>query len=45
LYLERQSLLAAAEELERRGWVGKQWTTRKGLVRGGKPFHQGNMHC
>ncbi len=44
LYLECDSLLAAADELERRSWVGKQWTTRKGLVRGGKPFHKGTLH-
>lgn len=44
LYLECESLLEAAEELERRGCVGKQWTTRKGQVRGGKPFHKGNLH-
>jgi site-specific DNA recombinase len=38
LYLEREGLLPVAEELARRGWVGKRWTTRKGPERGGQPL-------
>ena len=38
LYLERQSMIATIQELDRRGWVNKRWTTRKGRERGGKPF-------
>jgi hypothetical protein len=26
------------EELRRRGWVNKRWRTRKGNLRGGRPF-------
>jgi len=44
LYLKHESLLPVAEELQRRGWVAKQWTTRKGIVCGGKPFHKGNLY-
>ena len=38
MYLEHQSLLPVVKELERRGWLTKQWTTRKGVIRGGRPF-------
>jgi site-specific DNA recombinase len=37
LYLEYQFLLPLVQELERRGWVGKRWQTRKGRTRGGVP--------
>jgi site-specific DNA recombinase len=43
LYLERRSLLAIVGELDRRGWVGKRWTTRKGKERGGKPFTKASL--
>ena len=32
------------QELARRGWVNKKWTTRKGRVRGGKPFTKSTLH-
>ena len=35
IYIERQSLLTTAEELNRRGWTTKRWTTQKGTERGG----------
>jgi site-specific DNA recombinase len=38
LYLEHQALLPVVQELERRGWGGKRWQTRKGRTRGGRPF-------
>jgi site-specific DNA recombinase len=38
MYLDRQSLLPVVKELERRLWVTKQWTTHKGVVRGGRLF-------
>jgi site-specific DNA recombinase len=38
MYHEHQSLLPVVKELERRGWLTKRWTTRKGLVRGGRLF-------
>ncbi len=38
MYLEQQSALTVAKELNDRGWRTKQWTTRKGIVRGGKWF-------
>ena len=38
LYLEYQSLLATAKELNERGWTTKRWITKKEKARGGKPF-------
>jgi site-specific DNA recombinase len=38
LYLQHEGLLPVVQELERRGWVSKRWTTRKGRERGGRPF-------
>ncbi len=38
LYLEHQALLAVVKELDSRNWLTKQWTTRKGLARGGRQF-------
>jgi site-specific DNA recombinase len=36
LYLEHRALLPVVRELDRRGWRGKVWTTRKGQRRGGR---------
>ncbi len=44
LYLEHRSLLAVVQELDRRGWLNKRWTTRKGQQRGGKPFTKPSLH-
>jgi site-specific DNA recombinase len=44
LYLEHQGLVAVIAELDRRGWVNKRWVTRKGRVRGGKPFTKTSLH-
>jgi site-specific DNA recombinase len=44
LYLQHESLLAVVQELARRGWVNKRWTTRKGHERGGQPFTTTNLY-
>jgi site-specific DNA recombinase len=44
LYLEYQFLLPLVQELERRGWVGKRWQTRKGRTRGGRPFTKTSLY-
>jgi len=44
LYTEMQALIPAVRELNRRGWVTKRWTTRKGAQRGGKPFNKASLH-
>jgi site-specific DNA recombinase len=38
LYLELGSMVPVLQELERRDWRTKRWTTEAGQVRGGKPF-------
>ncbi len=44
LYLEYGSLLPVVQELERRGWLNKRWTTRKGHARGGKLFTRTSLY-
>jgi len=44
LYLEHQSLIPTIAELDRRGWVTKRWTTKKGKQRGGRPFNKNNLY-
>jgi hypothetical protein len=44
LYLEHQGLRAAVEELDRRGWRTKRWTTRHGRERGGRLFTKVSLH-
>src|SRR5271166_6990 len=44
LYLEHRGLLGVVEELGRRGWHNKQCLTRKGTVRGGRPFTKGSLY-
>jgi site-specific DNA recombinase len=44
LYLEHRTLLPVVQELERRGWVGKRWQTRKGRTRGGRPFTKTSLY-
>jgi len=42
-YLTHQALLPTVQELDRRGWKNKQWTTRKGRVRGGRLFDKNSV--
>jgi site-specific DNA recombinase len=44
LYAEHQSLIDTANELNRRGWSTKRWTTKKGKPVGGLAFHKTNLH-
>ena len=44
LYLQHRSLLPTMRELNRRGWRTKQWTTKKGHVRGGKRFDKTSLY-
>jgi site-specific DNA recombinase len=44
LYIRRRSLSAVIRELGRRGWTNKAWTTRRGSLRGGRPFTKGTLH-
>ncbi len=44
MYLEHQSLLAVVKQLNARDWRTKRWTTRKGTVRGGRPFDKNTLY-
>ena len=44
MYLNQESLLKTVDELERRGWMTKQWVTKKGKQRGGNPFTKTSLH-
>lgn len=43
LYVEHQSLIATVKAIDAREWLNKQWTTRKGKARGGKPFDKNSV--
>ncbi len=43
LYLQHEGLVPVVEELKQRGWRNKRWRTRKGSLRGGKPFTRNTL--
>ena len=43
-YLELGSLLPTVQELARRGWTTKPWTTKKQIARGGLPITKTRLH-
>ena len=45
LYLKHGSLLPVVQELERRGWVNKEWLTKAGHRRGGRAFEKASLHA
>jgi site-specific DNA recombinase len=44
LYLQHEALLPVLQELEKRGWTNKRWTTRKGRQCGGRAFAKTSLH-
>lgn len=44
MYIEKGSLLAVVQELSRRGWRRKSWTTRDGKARVGRVFNNVDVH-
>jgi PAS domain-containing protein len=44
LYLQAESLAETVEQLNRRHWHTKRWTTKKGQQRGGRPFRKNTLH-
>jgi site-specific DNA recombinase len=45
LYLSLGSLLPVVDELARRGWRNKEWRTKKGEAKGGRPFDKGTLYA
>ena len=45
LYQQHGSMLPVVQELARRGWLNKQWQTRKGGPKGGRSFDKGSLHA
>jgi DNA invertase Pin-like site-specific DNA recombinase len=45
LYLSLGSLLPVVNELIRRGWRNKEWSTKKGAAKGGRPFDKGTLYA
>ena len=43
LYQKHQTLEPVLQELARRDWKNKRWTTRKGRLRGGQPFTKATL--
>src|SRR4030095_16585064 len=43
LYLEKEGLIPAVQELNRRDWRTKRWTTKKGTERRGRPFDKNSL--
>ncbi len=45
LYLKHESLIPAVRVLNERGWLTKQWTSRKGKLLGGRVFDKGSLYA
>ncbi len=45
LYRQLGSLLSVVRELDNRGWQNKEWVTKKGHRRGGRPFDKSSLHA
>jgi len=43
IYLEQKAMIPVVQEIDRRGWQTKRWTTKKGQERGGKPFTKNSL--
>jgi site-specific DNA recombinase len=44
IYLEKRSIPAALQEVDRRGWTTKQWITKKGKQLGGRPLNRNDLY-
>ncbi len=44
MYLEQERIAPVLQELDRRTWRTKQWTTRKGMTVGGRPFDKVTLY-
>jgi site-specific DNA recombinase len=44
LYQELGTLLPVVQDVNKRGWLSKEWKTKSGLLRGGKPFDKCSIY-
>ena len=44
LYQELGTLLPVVQDVNKRGWLNKEWTTKSGLLRGGKTFDKCSIY-
>ena len=44
LYLKHGSLIPTVQEVNRRGWTSKRWTSKKGVRHGGAPWLKNTLH-
>jgi site-specific DNA recombinase len=44
LYQELGTLLPVVQDVNKRGWLNKEWKTKSGLLRGGKPFDKCSIY-
>lgn len=45
MYLDLGSLLPVVQELARRDWKNKAWSTKTGIVKGGQPFDRNSLYA
>jgi len=45
LYLQHEALIPTVQDLARRGWRNKEWTTKKANERGGRPFDKCSLYA
>jgi site-specific DNA recombinase len=44
LYLEHHALIATLKAIDAKGWCNKEWVTKKGTTRGGRPFDKMTLY-
>jgi site-specific DNA recombinase len=44
LYIKHRALSTVVAQLRQRGWRNRRWTTRKGAIRGGRPFTKTTLY-
>jgi site-specific DNA recombinase len=45
LYLSLGALMPVVDELAKRGWTNKEWTTKRGGRKGGRAFDKGSLYA
>lgn len=44
MYIDKESVLATARDLNARGWTTKRWTAANGSIIGGRPFDRAKLY-